>query len=337
MPSWIRGLWCLHRKTTSSAGADPVMEDPTPGPGTSTRERLASTPPMSVDGDDARLPASSRTRRPAAVVRSVLQPAPAVSYLETLPAELRTLILFGLGSVEDLQALVLASPVFYQQYLLDRRALLAHAFRAELGNRVFVDAYAAQASATRYPVGSRRGRTSVTWFLDKYTELRARSVDDDPAVAATAGNPSEADLIRMAAFHLSVVRPLAEEFAAMFLYNLDPALKVGSLSVTEERRLLRALYRFQLFCNLFGPVPRGTPGQPKYGSDDEVQGVFFYGFRPWEIEEVHCIYTLIQDNYTDILEDMQEDMDPNDPKFADPAWGGPIPHPASYDLSSMSE
>ncbi|KAK3903230.1 hypothetical protein C8A05DRAFT_43502 [Staphylotrichum tortipilum] len=259
---------------------------------------------------------------------------PSVSYLETLPAELRTLILFSLAGVEDLRALVLASPVFYQQYLLDRRAVLASALRAELGNRVFVDAYAAQASATRYPLGSKRGRHSVTWFLDKYLELRLRSISDDPADAATAGNPSEDDLIRMVCFYRSVARLLASECAALFLRKLDPSLEVDALSVTEQRRLLRALYRFQLFCHLFGPSPRGSPGWPKFGFSEEIQVVFFRGFPPWEIEEVHCVYTLIREKYTSILDAIQGDVDPRDPKFAD--WGGPIAHPASYDLSSIN-
>ncbi len=335
MPNWIRRVWRLRKKARPSAGTAPDVNRP--GVGADTGKSFASELPKRMD-DDVTAPASSQAGPPTAVVGKSVRTAPAarkVCYLEALPAELRTLILLGLTDVESLRALVHASPIFYQQYLLDRRALLAHALRAELGNRVFVDAYAAQASATRYPPGSNRSRASVTWFLDKYSELRTRSTDDDPAVAAAAGNPSEADLIRMVVFHRTVVRPLVSEFAAAFLLNLDESLEVGNLSVMEQRRFLRALYRFQLYCHLFGPGPRGTTGWKKFGSPDEVQVTFFYDFKPWEIEEIHSVYTLIQEKYTDILDAIKDDVDPTDPKFAE--WGPPIADPALYDLSSTGK
>jgi hypothetical protein len=51
---------------------------------------------------------------------------PAVT-LETLPAELRRRILLCIQNLEDLRTLVLASPVFYQQDLLDLKPLLGAA------------------------------------------------------------------------------------------------------------------------------------------------------------------------------------------------------------------
>lgn len=66
--------------------------------------------------------------------------------LESLPAELRHKILALVLDMEDLKALVLASPVFHQQYLLNRKAFLRRTLKAALGN-VFVDAYAVHTSA----------------------------------------------------------------------------------------------------------------------------------------------------------------------------------------------
>jgi hypothetical protein len=41
-----------------------------------------------------------------------------------MPAELRREILSHVEDVDDLMALVTASPVFYQQYLLERESLV---------------------------------------------------------------------------------------------------------------------------------------------------------------------------------------------------------------------
>ena len=61
-------------------------------------------------------------------------------FLENLPPEVRRHILYFLG-VEELRALVHASPVFHQQYLLDRRSLLLQSIETISGN-ITVDAYA---------------------------------------------------------------------------------------------------------------------------------------------------------------------------------------------------
>lgn len=160
--------------------------------------------------------------------------APPTLTLATLPAELRRQILFHLSNLHDLRALVLASPVFYQQYLLDRKALLGRGLKAALGN-LLVDAYAVQSSASLYDSvspGDEPEPETTRMFLDTYVALRTATPDIILEECCT-----EEDLMNMAAFRVSLARPLSLWCAARFLHNLDPSLEVGSLSATESIRL----------------------------------------------------------------------------------------------------
>ncbi|KAK3385145.1 hypothetical protein B0H63DRAFT_522488 [Podospora didyma] len=115
----------------------------------------------------------------------------------------------------NFQSLVLASPVFYQQYLLDRRALLGHALTATLGS-LLLDAFAVHTSFSLYKPGRELTKDLIPLFMDNYTAMRTAPPD------LVLQQCTEADLA-------------------------DASLEAGSLSVTEQRRLLRALYRFQLY------------------------------------------------------------------------------------------
>jgi hypothetical protein len=256
-------------------------------------------------------------------------PVAQVSTLEALPAELRCHILSHLtGDLAGLRALVLASPVFYQQYRLDRPAFLRAALKAALGS-FLVDAYVVQTSARLYDsaAGSRDAHVqpeTIRLFIDNYVVLRL-SVTVDAILEEYC---TEGDLLGMAAFYYSLARPLSIECAIRFLDRLDPSLEVGDLSATESSRLLRALYRWQLYCNLFGQGPSGNRKVPRLRPEEHLE-IFFCIFRPWEIEEIYCLYILLRDLYSDVLDSIAWDLHPDNPKFQ--GWPNPFP-PGSWDL-----
>jgi hypothetical protein len=114
----------------------------------------------------------------------------------------------------------------------------------------------------------------------------------------------------MATFYQSVARPLSLKCAVLFLHHLDPSFEVSSLSGTEQTRLLRALYRFQLYCNLFCQGPQ--PGRYRVVTRldlPEALALFFGGFNPWEVEETDCICKLIRNKYEAILIEMECEKD----------------------------
>jgi hypothetical protein len=222
----------------------------------------------------------------------------ATATLETLPAEVQWRILAHLADdLVSLRALAEASPVFYQQYLLDRRTLLRTGLKAALGNSL-LDAYAVQMSASLHDPSGRQGTTpppeAVRMFLDEYATMRPATPDLVLDEFCT-----EEDLLHMASFYRTLARPLAGQCAARFLHRLDPCLEVGKMSTTtESSRLLGALYRYQLYCGLFGPGPGGYMRRedPDVGSKENVD-LFFSLFRPWEVEDIWCISVIVRDVY----------------------------------------
>lgn len=262
-----------------------------------------------------------------------------VTTVESLPAELRSRILSHLtNDLGGLSALVLASPVFYQQYLLERPALLRAGLKTALGN-VVADAYAVRASARLYkplapdsPAHVDVDAETIKLFIDKHvTVLRLATPDQILQEYCT-----ENDLMRMAAFYYSLARPLSLKLAIRFLSRLNPSLEAqGKLSTTESTRLLRALYRWQLYCNLFGPGPemmrRRKVAQLEHGTHLDI---LFCLFKPWEIEEVYCIWVLLRDTYRGVADSVTWDLNRDHPRFRD--WPNPLAL-GSWDLGNECE
>lgn len=255
-------------------------------------------------------------------------PASVPIKLETLPAELRHLILESIEGLEDLKSLVLASPVYHEQYLHSRRWFLRRILQITLGDgNVLADAYATHASSLlqRNEPESYSRPAAFRLFMVQYTTHR--SVTPEQLWAQTT--TTEEGLAEMAAFYLGVVRPLLDLCAAIFLSNLNPSIRVGHLTRTERTRLLRALYRFQTYCYLFGMGPRGDTKPFDAPNIDRLAG-FFGRFPPWEIEEIDCIYMLIRDKYEALFDDIKSDVAKNHPRFqgSDRPWA-PL---GSFDL-----
>lgn len=95
-------------------------------------------------------------------------------------------------------------------------------------------------------------------------------------------------------------------------------------------RLLRALYRFQLCCNLFG---KGVDSSRLYFrglnfDSDDILTIFLCLFEPWEIEEITCIYFFSKEMYHQIFKEIGWDVHPDNPKFD--GQGPPTPTGAFY-------
>ncbi|RDL30361.1 uncharacterized protein BP5553_10239 [Venustampulla echinocandica] len=183
--------------------------------------------------------------------------------LENLPPEIRRQLLSVLG-LEELSALVHASSTFHQQYLLDRKSLLCKCLATTLRSAT-VDACAVYRSSLASFLDARTGET-VTQFLKSYQNRRSST-----QYSILNEGLTEDEVVGMIAFHSSIIKALARHYTDWALINLATETKDsqshGLLSRTEETRLLRALYRFQLCCNLFGTGRHGIllePGKVKY-------------------------------------------------------------------------
>jgi hypothetical protein len=181
-----------------------------------------------------------------------------------------------------------------------------------------LDAYAVQKSARLYDSAAdsphaRAEPRTIGRFIYDYAALQRSAAPD----AVLEEYCTEDDLVGMAAFYFSLTRPLPVECANRFLGRLDASLEVGNLSATESLRLLRPLYRWQLYCNLFGQGPDGGRREVArlvYGA--QLDG-FFCIFRPWEIEEIYCISVLLKNTYGGLLDNVAWDLRRENTKHQD--------------------
>jgi len=234
--------------------------------------------------------------------------------LEALPAEVRHHLLSFL-SLDQLKSLVHASPVFHQQYLSGRRLLLYNLLEGMLGVAA-VDAWAVCRGTVRRAAG-RLTRGKVKAHLQRYQERRSCI----QTYAIRDENLTEKDLVFIVRFHWFVVAPLARRYTHWALSNLrsESAVELDdneALSQTEETRIIRALYRFQLCCTLFG---KGRLGVPQVAGSRfesiEILALFLCLFEPWEVEEIACIYAFAKEKYKQVFGDIKWDVDEMNPKF----------------------
>ena len=181
--------------------------------------------------------------------------------LENLPPEIRDQLL-SILELEELRALVHASPVFHQQYL-HRRFLLCKSLETTLRSAT-VDANAVYQTSLLAGFSDTRTSEKITQFLKSYQDRRSST-----QYSIIADRLTEDEVVGMAGFHSSVIKPLARRYTDWALTNLAGETKNlwshKSLNKTEETRLLRALYRFQLCCNLFGR--QGVVWRPSLSED----------------------------------------------------------------------
>ncbi|KAF5981523.1 hypothetical protein FCOIX_4171 [Fusarium coicis] len=233
-----------------------------------------------------------------------------LSRIEKLPFEIRNEILLAVDSLADLSSVVHTSPTFYQQFRLDRAFWLWHCLKQELGN-VLVDAYNVDTYNTP-EFRSTRSRQKVLQYVEDYKQQRADGAQSLP-------QPSEDDVVRIASFHTSVIRYLMQEYAVWAHANLEDLSEPKELSRTEERRILRGLYRFQIFCGLFGPARGGGYffDEDSLLNPERMLQLLLNLYEPWEIEEILCINAFVHAKYRAFFEQVKWDLNPENPSFDD--------------------
>ncbi|CZR40538.1 uncharacterized protein FPRO_05438 [Fusarium proliferatum ET1] len=249
---------------------------------------------------------------------------PSLSDLERLPFEIRNGFLLAIDSITDLSALVHASPTFHEQYRLDRAFWLWHCLQLEMGH-VFVDAYIAnQCNSPEFRL--KRNRERVLLFIEDYKSHRSMITE------VLTKCPDEDEMLSIAAFHSSVIRPLMNHYVSWAHGNMELLSTPKDISRTEERRIMRGFYRFQIFSNLFGAVKDVDHGESFLGSEERLS-LFLADFMAWEIEEMLCINAFVQAKYESVFQAIQWDLHPDNPSF-DSSRTGPHTPPGAFHLAN---
>lgn len=214
---------------------------------------------------------------------------PELSRLEQLPPELRLSILTILD-LDQVKNLIKSSPTFYQQYRHDRKFILSSVLHTTLGS-LAVDAYAVHLTSPAN-LDLAHPKDAIPRFLKGYQQLRS-----SPDFSLLKSGLTEYDMRDLAVFHLSIVQPFTKMYKNWAFNSITKEFKEPltaardpPLSPTEEVRIVRALYRFQLWCNLFGHSDSRF---------DEVRilDMFFGLYEPWEVEEIKGVDYFATDGF----------------------------------------
>lgn len=224
--------------------------------------------------------------------------------LETLPTDIRRYLLSFLD-LECLSALVHASPVYHAQYREDRNRLLTSSLE-----RAAADAFTVRLFQSR----KRDFEQDVPGLLQSYSGPKARQY------LALEGELDLNAVVGIARYYFNVVKPLANSYASWAMTNLveeagdtdTTFMPSTKLTSAEAMRLTRAIYRFQLLCDL---VTRHD-----YWLNEQREAnarALFESLDPWEVEEVVAILEFAKTKYAKLIEDVRWDLHPDNPKFDD--------------------
>ena len=194
--------------------------------------------------------------------------------LESLPSEIIQHLLCFIPDVTSLWSTILTCSSLYNAFINAEALITSHVVKNFIDVDVLPEAVAALKSSRLAPFK----RDRVLEFVQ--SQLVSRK---SPQIS----------WILPEALPLSNLHQAVEYFAASFalrtLARLSPSAFAGTLpeyplSPEELYRIQRALYRFEIYCNLF----RGR----KSGALDinEQQEVFFSKFSPWENEQLGCVH-----------------------------------------------
>ncbi|KAJ5154943.1 uncharacterized protein N7500_010382 [Penicillium coprophilum] len=227
--------------------------------------------------------------------------------LENLPPEIRRHLL-SMMELQALKSLVHASPVIYQQYLVDQKWVLCRSLAATFRSNGLIYEVGAVYQSSRESFWETRTAITVTRFVQAHRDGRSSS-HNSPFSQSVAFNRDLTldEVISMMKFYLSIIQPLKREYAKSTLHYLTGGLRTpydqtsDILSETEEIRVVRALYRFQLCCNLFahghnGPILKRAPEFEARNVWELLQLLF----DPWEIEEIVCIHDFAMNTYRNL-------------------------------------
>jgi hypothetical protein len=227
------------------------------------------------------------------------------SRLEALPAELQAAILRCLPDIPTLHALIRASPLYHQSYVVQRPSILLTVLSNDMTPGVLDEArFVFEAAKIRRGDSDDAWISDVESFLKGYRQHREGKVDQQP-------NLKPLDLeatISLVQLHCSIMG-IADDFhySALSKHPISGQnLKYQELSSSERRRIYRACYRIEIFTYLFANFIWHDPPATMFGS--LAGALFFPEFNYWEIEEIFCIRDYIFRVYDKMFWDCEEEL-----------------------------
>lgn len=215
------------------------------------------------------------------------------SIVHRLPRELLCCILASSSDLGSLTAAVLSCRTFYSLFERSKESLIKSVLINRIGVEVLPEAIFTYEFCLPYLEFS---------FDDLEEEDISQMVQDvskflypltRPTLTSATWTMEEA--LAIESFHTSVVDPLTQKFiqscAASSIFPLGESLSARPVSHLEKQRIIRALYRFELFRKLFGNWFFSEPNDQDFFRDFAAK--FCSHFAPWEIVQLGCIHDFL--------------------------------------------
>lgn len=200
------------------------------------------------------------------------------SLIEGLSVELVRMILSALPDVKSLQTAVSSCPLFSHAFLEAETAITAQVLLNQIDSSVLPEAIAVFESSRLRPHNTEdENRHAILDFV-------AQNLHQRPTLPRPLSLQNALCLGRL---HFYV-----DWFAGQFAMTASAKRPLtGSkfiASPQEGHRIERALYRFEIYCNLFREFKK-----LQSVALEEQRPMFFAHFAPWENEQLGCIHDFL--------------------------------------------
>lgn len=255
---------------------------------------------------------------------------------EGIPTELRIAILLRISELNSFYNLILASPAYYQTYLCAQTSILRSLIFWQYRHVHITEAVAA-ISTEGLPAHDER---NVDIVEDLLNQRRINlNLTNESLLLKLQPTPAE-DYIELfqlyREFHyvLQLFCRTAPCPPWMESNKWQNEVLPLQLSDVEKARVLRALYRLQTYCNVYGPNVQYDPNPPKrkkpvMSRDTDKQPMtrrwrivdypemwrtLFSTMPPWELDELICIWKWARTPYVGIFAEIADDVSEHGPR-----------------------
>lgn len=204
--------------------------------------------------------------------------------MERLPSEVIHNILSQLDGVQSLRSAILSCHWLWAVFSQDNSRIITRVIYNQLDSSdVRPEALIAWKASTlpKPPTAASSQDICKNYLSARATDLHIPLTTDDAATITK--------------FQFTVEK-LADTFAKDTLQKLFSKHGVGlqkiEATASEKSRIMRALYRFEIFCKLFRYPVIGSI-RPQREQLGKCMLQFLSQFSPWENEQLRCIYKFL--------------------------------------------
>jgi hypothetical protein len=204
--------------------------------------------------------------------------------LHKSPAEVKLIILEELQNARDVVSVALTSRDLYELVKAHENTLAKKCLSSSISEELLGDAINVW--------NARSARDPASWVLIDFVEQKTQQKNSRiEEFLQTCSISHAAEIID----HHRIIRQFASRMQESFLNSASTMFKRDSrshqISPTETIRILRAIYRFDLYFAVFTPPKCSSGYHPSLSYEyDEARRMFWGCFAPWEIEQVACVY-----------------------------------------------